>query len=60
VTILLGAVALLLLTSLLFILLSVAGMPGQAYLQNYGVRFIASRAPALEALCLASSASGRR
>jgi hypothetical protein len=60
VTILLGAVALLLLTSLLFILLSVAGMPGQVYLQNYGVRFIAARAPSLEALCRASAASGRR
>ncbi|MGD1157318.1 MAG: hypothetical protein ABSA41_16015 [Terriglobia bacterium] len=60
VTMLLGVVALLLLTGLLFILLSVAGMPGQVYLQNYGVRFIASRAPSLEALCRASSASGRR
>jgi hypothetical protein len=60
VTTLVGVVALLLLTSLLFILLSVAGMPGQVYLQNYGVRFIASRAPSLEALCRASSASSRR
>jgi hypothetical protein len=60
VTILLGVVALLLLTGLLFILLSVVGMPGQVYVQNYGVRFIASRAPSLEALCRASSASGRR
>jgi hypothetical protein len=60
VTILLGVVALLLLTSLLFVLLSVAGMPGQVYLQNYGVRFIASRVPSLEARCRASSASGRQ
>jgi hypothetical protein len=60
VTTLLGIVALLLLTSLLFVLLSVAGMPGQVYLQNYGVRFIASRVPTLGALCRASSASGRR
>jgi hypothetical protein len=59
-TVLLCAVALLLFTGLLFLLLSVAGMPGQVYLQNYGVRFIASRTPSLEALCRASAASGRR
>jgi hypothetical protein len=60
VTILLGAVALLIFSLLLFALLSVAGMPGQVYLQNYGVRFIASRAPSLHALCRAWNAAGRR
>ncbi len=59
-TILLAAVALLLITGLLFILLSVAGMPGQVFLQNYGVRFIASRSTSLEGLCRASAASSRR
>lgn len=53
VTILLGALALCIFTGLLFALLSVVGMPGQVYLQNYGVRFIASRVPSLEALCRA-------
>jgi len=48
-TIILGGLALLLLTLALFALLSVAGMPGQVYLQNLGVRFIGSRVPALEA-----------
>jgi hypothetical protein len=60
VTILLGVVALGLLTGLLFALLSVAGMPGQVYLQNYGVRFIASRVPSLGALCRALAPRGRR
>jgi hypothetical protein len=60
VTIFLGAVALGILTGLLFTVLSVVGMPGQVYLQNYGVRFIASRVPSLEALCRASVPWGRR
>lgn len=47
VTISLVALALGVFTGLLFALLSVVGMPGQVYLQNYGVRFIASRVPAL-------------
>jgi hypothetical protein len=59
-TIFLGVVALGLLTGLLFALLSVVGMPGQVYLQNYGIRFIASRVPSLEALCRASAPLGRR
>jgi hypothetical protein len=59
VTILLGTVGLLLLSVLLFAVLGVVGMPGQVYLQNYGVRFIASRTPTLEALCRASAATGR-
>jgi hypothetical protein len=59
VTIVFGALALCLLTALLFALLSVVGMPGQVYLQNYGVRFIASRVPSLGALCRASAPAGR-
>ena len=60
VTIFLAALALCIFTGLLFALLSVVGMPGQVYLQNYGVRFIASRVPSLGALCRASVPSGRR
>jgi hypothetical protein len=60
VTTLLGACALLIFSLLLFSLLSVAGMPGQVFLQNYGVRFIASRVPSLDALCRASAAARRR
>ncbi len=59
VTIFLGILALGIFTSLLFALLSVVGMPGQVYLQNYGVRFIASRVPSLGALCRASAPWGR-
>jgi hypothetical protein len=60
VTTVFGALALCIFTALLFALLSVVGMPGQVYLQNYGVRFIASRVPSLGALCRASAPSGRR
>jgi hypothetical protein len=60
VTIILGGIALFIFSLLLFALLSVAGMPGQVYLQNYGIRFIASRVPSLDALCRASAAAGRR
>ena len=60
VTIFFGALALCIFTGLLFALLSVVGMPGQVYLQNYGVRFIASRVPSLGALCRASASLGRR
>jgi len=60
VTMVFGALALCIFTALLFALLSVVGMPGQVYLQNYGVRFIASRVPSLGALCRASAPSGRR
>jgi hypothetical protein len=59
VTMALGAIALGIFTGLLFALLSVIGMPGQAYLQNYGVRFIASRVPNLAALCRAGDAQSR-
>jgi len=59
-TIILGAVALLVLSGLIFAVLSVVGMPGQVYLQNYGVRFIASRNPALKALWRQAAAGPRR
>ncbi len=59
-TIFLGIVTLSVFTGLLFTLLSVVGMPGQAFLQNYGVRFIASRVPAVENFCRAASPGGRR
>ena len=59
VTIFLGALALCIFTGLLFALLSVVGMPGHVYLQNYGVRFIASRVPSLQALCRSTAASRR-
>jgi MFS family permease len=59
VTIFLGGLALCIFTGLLFALLSVVGMPGQVFLQNYGVRFIASRVPSLRALCRASAPLGR-
>ena len=59
VTFVLGALALSIFTSLLFALLSVVGMPGQVYLQDYGVRFIASRVPSLEALCRAGDTHDR-
>jgi hypothetical protein len=49
-TIVLAALALVPLTGLLLILLSVVGMPGQVFLQGFGMRFVASRVPALESL----------
>jgi hypothetical protein len=57
VTVSLALVALLLLSAILVILLSVVGMPGQVFLQSFGLRFIAARSPSLETLC---SVSGRR
>jgi hypothetical protein len=60
VTMVLGALALAVFTGLLFALLSVVGMPGQVYLQNFGVGFLASRVPSLQALCRTSAAWGRR
>ncbi len=50
-TILPGMSLLTMLTGLLFILLSVVGMPGQVFIQDYGVRFIGARFPALDSLC---------
>lgn len=50
VTILLGALAVLLLTGTMVALLSVVGMPGQILLQDFGIHFAASRFPALESV----------
>jgi hypothetical protein len=49
-TIVLAVLGLVLLTGLLVILLSVVGMPGQVFLQGFGMRFVASRIPALDSL----------
>lgn len=46
----LALAALLLLSSLVLIFLSVVGMPGQVLIQNLGIRFISARTPSLEAL----------
>jgi hypothetical protein len=53
-TISLALAALVLLTAVLAILLSAVGMPGQVFLQDFSLRFIAARSPSLEALCSAS------
>mgnify|MGYP001591379713 CR=1 FL=1 len=48
-TTLVAAVAMLLLSVLLLSLMGVASMPGQVFLQTFGMRFIAPRVPALTA-----------
>jgi hypothetical protein len=58
-TISLAFAALTLLTAILVILLSAVGMPGQVFLQDFSLRFIAARSPSLEALCSASEGQGR-
>jgi len=60
VTVILAVLALGVFTAIIFAILSVVGMPGQVYLQNYGVRFIGSRVPSLGVLCRASSPWRRR
>jgi len=50
-TIGLAILALLLLAVLLVVLLSAAGMPGQVFLQDFSLRFIAARSPSLATLC---------
>jgi hypothetical protein len=55
-TIGLALAALLLLSALLIILLSAVGMPGQVFLQDFSLRFIAARSPSLETLCSAFDA----
>ncbi len=55
-TISLALAALAVLISVLVILLSTVGMPGQVFLQDFSLRFIAARSPSLEALCSASDA----
>jgi hypothetical protein len=49
-TMLLAVAAILVLSIIVLILLSMVGMPGQVFLQDFGVRFISSRFPPLEAL----------
>ena len=49
-TAVLAGTALLLLMALLLILMGVAGMPGQVFLQTFGLRFMAPRVPALAQL----------
>jgi hypothetical protein len=46
----LASAALLLLIVAILVLLSVVGMPGQLLIQNFGIRFIGARVPALKAL----------
>jgi hypothetical protein len=58
-TVVLAALAILVFTGLLLILLSVAGMPGQVFLQGFGMRFVASRVPALDALWRTARLSSR-
>ena len=50
-TITLAALALVLFSALLTVLLGVVGMPGQVFLQDFSLRFMAARSPALDALC---------
>jgi hypothetical protein len=50
-TIGLAILALLLLAALLIVLLSTVGMPGQVFLQDFSLRFIAARSPSLATLC---------
>jgi hypothetical protein len=49
-TVVLAGAAVLLLMVLLLTLLGVAGMPGQVFLQTFGMRFMAPRVPALAQL----------
>ena len=59
ITYVLAGLALGIFTSLIFALLSVIGMPGQVYLQDYGVRFMASRVQPLADLCVPPSPRAR-
>jgi hypothetical protein len=58
-TISLALAALVLLSAVLVILLSAVGMPGQVFLQGFGLRFIAARSPSLKTLCSVSGGQGR-
>ena len=49
-TVALAATALVVLLALVLVLLSVAGMPAQVFIQDYGIRFMGARSPALAAL----------
>ena len=59
-TIGLAGLALLVLTALLLILLSVVGMPALVLLQSLGIRFIGSRVPAVESTRTLLDPSGRQ
>jgi hypothetical protein len=50
--------ALLLLIGAIFILLTVVGMPGQLLIQNFGIRFISARVPALKVLLHSKTQAG--
>ncbi len=58
-TILLTAAATLLLSGLLLIVLGVVGMPGQVFIQDFGLRFIASRYPSFQSVWGVSGAPDR-
>jgi hypothetical protein len=58
-TISLAFTGLVLLGAILVILLSAVGMPGQVFLQDFGLRFIAARSPSLENLWSVSGGRGR-
>ncbi|MBZ5563000.1 MAG: hypothetical protein LAP13_11355 [Acidobacteriia bacterium] len=58
-TILLATVATLLLSGLLLMVLGVVGMPGQVFIQDFGLRFIASRYPSFQSVWRASGAPDR-
>lgn len=55
-TILLAAVAALVLSTALLMVLGVVGMPGQVFIQDFGLRFIASRYPSFQSVWRASGA----
>jgi hypothetical protein len=59
-TTLVAGLAVLLLSGLLLALMGVASMPGQVFLQSFGMRFIAPRVPALQVLWLGRFGSNRR
>jgi hypothetical protein len=59
-TISLALAALAVLIAVLVMLLSVVGMPGQVFLQDFSLRFIAARSPSLATLWFASGLEGTR
>jgi hypothetical protein len=55
-----AVLAILVLSGLLLALMGVASMPGQVFLQTFGMRFIAPRVPAIESLWRGRFGSNRR
>ena len=49
VTLLMAALAVLVLIGILLVVLGIGGMPGQVFLQTFGIRFVAQRLPTLQA-----------